>query len=156
MARLDTLTGITAKQIERLGEAGIKNTQTLLKQGSTPDGRKEIAQATKISPQRIADWVHRSDLARVKGIGDTYARLLVRAGVESVVELSTHNPIDLAADLEVAAAIEQVDKRVPSKLVVQRWIENARHLLRNVWYHDTWGDEERTGRPPAPYQGPRY
>lgn len=156
MARLDTLKGITAKQIERLNEAGVKNTQTLLKKGSTPDGRKELAQATKINVQRIANWVHRADLARIRGITDDHARLLVRAGVDSVVELSTQNPIDLSADLEIAEAIETTGRRLPTHAALQRWIEAARLLLRNVWYHDTWGDEERTGRPPAKYAGPRY
>jgi hypothetical protein len=156
MGRLGTLTGITEKQIERLVAEGVKDTKGLLKKGSTPDGRRDLAKATKINPQRIGDWVHRSDLVRVKGINDAFARLLVRAGVDSVVELSTQNPIDLAADLEVAEAIEQTGKKVPSKPVLQRWIEDARLLVRNVWYHDTWGDEERTGRPPAKYQGPRY
>jgi hypothetical protein len=156
MARLDTIGGITAKQIESLAAAGVKDTKTLLRQGSTPDGRRDLARATRINPQRIANWVHRADLVRVRGLVDDHARLLTRAGVDSIVELSTQNPIDLAADLEVAEAIERTGRRIPSHAVLQRWIEDARLLLRNVWYHDTWGDEERTGRSPAKYQGPRY
>lgn len=156
MAGLDKISGITSTQMERLRKAGIRTTKDLLRQGSTPDGRKELAKETRISQARIANWVHRADLARIRGITDDHARLLVRAGVDSVVELSTQNPDELAEELEIAAAIERFDKRVPSDMVLQKWIEQARHLLRHVWYHDTWGDEAITGRPPPRYAGPRY
>jgi hypothetical protein len=155
MARLDTLKGITAKQTEALADAKVKSTLTLLRLGSTPDGRKDLARATKIDARRIENWVHRIDLARIKGITDDFARLLVRAGVVSVVELSIRNPNDLATDLRAAEAIERTGRRLPSEAVLQRWIEDARLMLRNVWYHDTWGDEARTGRAPAKYAGPR-
>lgn len=155
MARLDSLKGITAKQMQALADAKVKSTQTLLRVGSTPDGRKDLARETKVDARRIENWVHRIDLARVKGITDDFARLLIRAGVESVVDLSTCNPGDLAADLRAAEAIERTGRRLPSEAVLQRWIEDARLMLRNVWYHDTWGDEERTGRAPAKYAGPR-
>lgn len=156
MAGLDKISGISPTQKERLSKARVRTTKDLLRQGSTPDGRKELAKETRISQQRITNWVHRADLARIKGINDDYARLLVRAGVESVVELSTQNPDELAEELQIAAAVERFEKRVPSDKVLQGWIEQARHLIRHVWYHDTWGDESITGRPPPRYAGPRY
>jgi hypothetical protein len=155
MAGLEKLKGITKKQIQTMRKAGVDGTERLLTWGSTPDGRMEIARATKISSRKIADWVHRADLMRVKGIDDDYARLLARAGVKSVVDLSTRNPVELAEEIEIAAAVEQV-KRIPRRATASKWIEQARLTLRNVWYHDTWGDDERTGRHPPPYKGPRY
>lgn len=156
MAKLEKLNGIGDKQIARLMKAGIKNTDQLLKWGSTPDGRSEIAAATKIGVRRIADWVHRSDLMRLKGVDDDYARLLVRAGVSGVVDLSTRNPMELAGEVEIAAAMERLDKKTPRAATLTNWIEQARLMLRNVWYHDTWGPPELTGRAPKRYQGPRY
>jgi predicted flap endonuclease-1-like 5' DNA nuclease len=156
MAKLENLTGIGDKQIARLMKAGIKNTDQLLKWGSTPDGRSEIAAATKIGVRRIADWVHRSDLMRIKGINDENARLLVRAGVSGVVDLSTRNPEELAGEVEIAAAIERMTKKMPRAATLTNWIEQARLMLRNVWYHDTWGPPELTGRKPKRYSGPRY
>ena len=156
MAKLDNLTGIGDKQIARLEKAGIKNTDQLLKMGSTPDGRNELAAATKIGVRRIADWVHRSDLMRIKGINDDNARLLVRAGVSGVVDLSTRNPAELAGEVEIAAAVERMTKKMPRAATLATWIESARLMLRNVWYHDTWGPPELTGRKPRRYEGPRY
>ena len=156
MAKLEKLTGIGDKQIERLLKAGVRDTESLLKWGSTPDGRSEIAAATKIGTRRIADWVHRADLMRLKGVDDDYARLLVRAGVSGVVDLSTRNPMELEGEIAIAAAVERMAKKTPRETTLTNWIEQARLMLRQVWYHDTWGPASLTGRAPKKYQGPRY
>ena len=156
MAKLEKLKGIGDKQIERLHKAGIKNTDALLKWGSTPDGRSEIAALTKISSRRIGDWVHRCDLMRIKGVDDDYARLLARAGVAGVVDLSTRNPMELAGEVDIASAIEGLKKKTPRETTLANWVEQARLMLRHVWYHDTWGAPSLTGRAPKRYQGPRY
>jgi hypothetical protein len=156
MASLEKLKGINEAQIERLKKAGIRGTETLLTRGSTPDGRKEIAKATRIALNRVTDWVHRSDLMRIKGVDDDYARLLSRAGVHSIVDLSTRNPIELAGEVEIAAAMERLVKRVPHHKVLAGWIEQARLMVRHVWYHDTWGEPALTGmEAPTLFPAPR-
>ncbi|HLE39794.1 MAG TPA: DUF4332 domain-containing protein [Acidimicrobiia bacterium] len=155
MAKLEKLKGIGDRQIERLHKTGIRSTDALLKWGSTPDGRSEIGALTKISTRRIADWVHRCDLMRIKGVDDDYARLLRRAGVAGIVDLSTRNPFELSEEVEIAAAIEQMAKKRPQETTLAGWIEQARLMLRHVWYHDTWGPPSLTGRDPKRYQGPR-
>jgi len=156
MASLEKLKGISEAQIARLQKAGIGGTEILLKRGSTPDGRKEIARVTRISLNRVTDWVHRSDLMRIKGVDDDYARLLAHAGVHSIVDLSTRNPIELAGEIEIAAAMERLVKRVPSKARLGQWIEQARLMVRHVWYHDTWGEAELTGtEAPTLFPAPR-
>jgi predicted flap endonuclease-1-like 5' DNA nuclease len=156
MAKLEKLNGIGDKQLQRLRKAGVKDTDALLMWGSTPDGRSEMAAATKIGTRRIADWVHRADLMRLKGVDDDYARLLVRAGVSGVVDLSTRNPMELAEEVAIAAAVERMAKKTPREATLTNWIEQARLMVRHVWYHDTWGPASLTGRAPKKYQGPRY
>lgn len=156
MASLEKLKGITEAQIGRLRAAGVRGTDTLLKWGSTPDGRKEIAHLTRISLSRVNDWVHRVDLMRIKGVDDDYARLLARTGVHSIVDLSTRNPIELSGEIEIAAAMERLVKRVPSRKVLGGWIEQARLMLRHIWYHDTWGEAWLTGtKAPSLFPAPR-
>jgi len=156
MASLEKLKGISEAQIERLQQAGVRGTDTLLKRGSTPDGRKEIAKATRISLSRVTDWVHRADLMRVKGIDDDYARLLARSGVHSIVDLSTRNPMELADEIEIAAAMERLVKRIPGRAKLGEWIEQARLMVRHVWYHDTWGVASLTGTDaPTLFPAPR-
>ncbi len=156
MASLEKLKGITAAQIERLQKAGVGGTEILLTRGSTPDGRKQIAKSTRISLNRVTDWVHRADLMRIKGVDDDYARLLSRAGVHSIVDLSTRNPMELEGEIEIAAAMERLVKRVPTRVRLGQWIEQARLMVRHVWYHDTWGEAELTGtEAPSLFPAPR-
>jgi hypothetical protein len=154
MSELEKLYDISKAQIAKLGKLGVGSLDDLLVRGSTTEGRAELARRTRISSQRLLNWVHRADLMRLRGVDDDYARVLTRAGVTSVVDLSTRNPTKLAAEVEVAAAIEGV-KRTPRHASLQKWVEQALHLVRHVWYHDTIGDPELTGIPTTQWPGPK-
>ncbi len=153
MEDLEKLQGISKAQIAKLHKAGIRGLGTLLVKGSTLEGRIELSQQTRIASNRIMNWVHRADLMRIIGIDDDYARVLARAGVTSIVDLSTRNPRQLAGEVKVSAVIEDV-QRVPRHASLKKWIEEARHRVRHVWYHDTLGDPELTGIPTTQWPGP--
>lgn len=153
MEDLKKLQGISKAQIAKLHKAGIRGLGTLLVKGSTLEGRTELSQQTRIASNRIMNWVHRADLMRIIGIDDDYARVLARAGVTSMVDLSMRNPRQLAAEVRVAAVIEDV-QRVPRHASLKKWVEEARHRVRHVWYHDTIGDPELTGIPTTRWPGP--
>jgi len=153
MDDLEKLQGISTAQIDKLHKAGIRGLETLLVKGSTVQGRSELAGKTRISVNRIMNWVHRADLMRVKGIDDDYARVLARAGVTSIVDLSTRNPHQLAGEVDLAASIEGI-RRVPRHTSIKKWVEEARHRVRHIWYHDTIGDPELTGIPTTEWPGP--
>lgn len=153
MEDLEKLQGITKAQIKKLNKAGVHGLGTLLVRASTREGRTELAKQTRIASSRLLNWVHRADLMRVRGIDDDYARVLARAGVTSVVDLSTRNPSELTEAVQVAASIEAV-KRVPRIASLRKWIEESRHMVRHVWYYDTIGDPELTGIPTTEWPGP--
>ena len=154
MSELEKLHGISAAQITKLKKAGIDGLGDLLVRGSTTEGRADLARSTRISSQRLLDWVHRADLMRIRGVDDDYARVLTRAGVTSVVDLSTRSPSKLVEEVAVAASIEGV-KRTPRHASLRTWVEEALHLVRHVWYHDTIGSPELTGIPTTQWPGPK-
>lgn len=153
MDDLEKLQGISNAQIAKLRKAGVASLDDLLVRASTREGRADLAGETRIANNRLLNWVHRADLMRVRGIDDDYARVLARAGVTSVVDLSTRNPAELAEQVEVAATMEDV-KRTPRRASLSKWIEEARHLVRHVWYHDTIGHPDLTGIPTTQWPGP--
>ncbi len=89
--------GIGPTYAEKLNNIGIQTTSNLLESGATPAGRKELSEKTEISPKLILKWVNISDLFRIKGIGEEYSDLLEEAGVDTVVELSHRNAVNLHA-----------------------------------------------------------
>ena len=88
MAKLIDVEGIGPVYAQKLKAAGIATTNVLLQQGATPKGRKSIAEKTGISDALILTWVNHVDLFRIKGVGEEYADLLEKAGVDTVVELA--------------------------------------------------------------------
>lgn len=153
MSELEKLHGISKAQITKLQKAGVDSLDDLLVRGSTSQGRAELATTTRISSQRLLNWVHRADLMRLRGVDDEYARVLARAGVTSVVDLSTRSPSKLVDEVALAASIEGV-KRTPRHASLRKWVEEALHLVRHVWYHDTIGDPHLTGVPTTEWPGP--
>ena len=79
MASIKSIEGIGPAYAQKLAEAGISTTGALLKKGASPQGRKEIEEATGISGTMILRWVNMADLFRVKGVGEVSTGPVPRA-----------------------------------------------------------------------------
>lgn len=134
MAKLEYVEGIGPAYAEKLKAAGIHSTDALLKKGATPQGRKELAEATGISPDLILNWVNAADLYRIKGIGSEYAQLLERAGVNTVLELAQRNPENLYAKLVEVNNEKALVRQLPSARQVADWVAQAKELPRVIEY----------------------
>ena len=134
MARLETIEGIGPHYAARLREAGVRSTDALLAAGGTARGRQELAQKTGIGDEYILDWVNRSDLMRVRGIGEEYSDLLEWAGVDTTVELGQRNAQQLHSKLLEVNAAKRLVRRPPSLKMVADWIVQARSLPRAISY----------------------
>jgi predicted flap endonuclease-1-like 5' DNA nuclease len=134
MAKLEKIEGIGDRYAVKLREAGVRSTGDLLKKGSTPAGRKEIAKKSAISEKLILEWVNHADLFRIKGVGEEYADLLEEAGVDTVVELSKRKAEALMETLKTTNEKKKLVRQLPSLSKVQSWIEQARALPRVITY----------------------
>jgi len=134
MADLTKVEGIGEVYAKKLEEIGIRTPEALLEKGSTPQGRKEIAEKTGISSNLIMEWVSHVDLFRIKGIGEEYADLLEAAGVDTVPELARRNPENLFQKLVEVNAEKLLVRRLPSIGLVRSWVEQAKQLPRKVHY----------------------
>ena len=117
---------------KKLNTAGIKSVNGLLKEGATKKGRKKLAEASGIDESKILTFVNMADLYRVKGIGSEYSELLVKAGVDSVKELSKRKPANLTQAMEDLNSKKKLVRAVPTLKRVEGWVESAKSLDKVV------------------------
>ena len=134
MPRVMDVEGIGPVYAKKLGEAGIKTTDDLLKAGATAKGREELAKKAGIDVKSILEWVNRSDLYRIKGVGQEYSDLLENAGVDTVVELANRVPENLLAKMLEVNTAKKLVRRPPPISSVKNWVEQAKKLKRVVEY----------------------
>lgn len=132
--RLEYIEGVGGAYSQKLGEAGITTVEALLEKGSTPAGRKKIADTTGISEKLIVRWVNMADLYRIRGIGGEYAELLGAAEVNNVPELAQRVPTDLLAKMVAANELRKLVRRVPVLSQVESWVVQAKSLPLVVSY----------------------
>jgi len=134
MTKLIDVEGIGETYAQKLKDAGVPTMEALLKQGSTPAGRKEIAEKSGITPKLILEWVNHVDLFRIKGVASEYADLLEEAGVDTVPELAQRVPENLFKKLIEINQQNRYVRRAPSLAMVASWVEQAKQLPRIVQY----------------------
>ncbi len=132
MVKLTKVEGIGKAYAEKLEAIGIVSTDALLEKGATPQGRKEIAEKTGISPKLVLRWVNHVDLFRIKGVGEEYADLLETAGVDTVPELAQRNPENLHKKIVAINADKKLVRQLPGLNQVREWIEQAKRLPRKI------------------------
>ena len=126
--------GIGPAYATKLAKAGVRSVEGLLKEGATAKGRKAIAEASKIDPTLILEWVNRADLYRIKGVGSQYSDLLEKAGVDTVVELSKRAAGNLYKKMVEVNQAKNLVNGMPGLRQVEDWIEQAKKLPRIVTY----------------------
>lgn len=130
--KLTDIEGIGVTVGKKLNTAGIKSVNGLLKEGATKKGRKKLAEASGIDESKILTFVNMADLYRVKGIGSEYSELLVKAGVDSVKELSKRKPANLTQAMEDLNSKKKLVRAVPTLKRVEGWVESAKSLDKVV------------------------
>lgn len=127
--------GIGPAYAAKLDAVGIKTVKQFLLAGTTRSARTRLASTTGISPKLLLTWLNHADLMRVTGAGPEYARLLERAGVDTVLELSRRNSINLVDHLRSANELgggKRCVKRLPNVATTTRWVDNANQFVRMI------------------------
>lgn len=132
--KIEEIEGIGPVMGEKLREAGINNTDKLLENTQSPKQRKDLAEATGISPKLILRFANMADLFRINGVGQEHAELLEAAGVDTVPELAQRNAENLTAKMEEVNEEKKLVRRTPSLTSVEKWVEEAKSLPRVLTY----------------------
>jgi predicted flap endonuclease-1-like 5' DNA nuclease len=134
MTKLIDVEGIGPVYAQKLIDAGVATAEALLEKGSTPKGRKEVAEKSGISDALILEWVNHVDLFRIKGVGSEYADLLEEAGVDTIPELAQRKAENLLHKMAEVNQTKKLVRRLPVLKQVQDWVEQAKKLPRVVNY----------------------
>lgn len=126
--KIEKIEGIGPAYAAKLAEQGIKTTADYLAKAADAKGRKALAEATGISLALILRWANQADLMRITGVGEEFAELLEKAGVDTVKELKMRNPQNLTAAMEAVNAEKKLVRRIPALSEVEKWIEQAKTL----------------------------
>ncbi len=132
--KIEDLEGIGPVIGEKMRNAGVKDTDTLLQNTCTPKQRKELAEKTGLSTKQILKFANMVDLYRINGVGSEYSELLEAAGVDTVPELAQRNAANLTKAMEEVNEQKKLTRRVPSEKEVIKWIEQAKELPRMLHY----------------------
>jgi len=118
------IAGVGATWEAALEEHGIITPGDLLDAAADAAGRKALAVKLDLPASTVLEWVNRADLLRVAGIDFEDADLLESCGVDTVKELATRVPENLAARL----ARDRGDAATPDAGTLAGWITQAKAL----------------------------
>jgi uncharacterized membrane protein HdeD (DUF308 family)/predicted flap endonuclease-1-like 5' DNA nuclease len=131
---LEYIEGIGPVYAGKLSAIGVQTPLDLLREGSTPQGRSDIAKRSEISGLLILEWINHIDLYRIKGVGSEYADLLEESGVDTVMELGHRNAQNLFEKMSSINEVKQLVRKLPAQNQVEDWIEQAKVLPRVIQY----------------------
>ena len=134
MTDIEKVEGIGPVHAKDLTKAGVYTTEDLLREGTTPTGRKEIEEVSGIPHKLILKWVNMVDLFRIKGVSEEYSELLKEAGVDTIPELSQRNPEHLYNMVVEINDKKNLVRRLPSENEIKDWIEQAKSLPSVIKY----------------------
>jgi uncharacterized membrane protein len=134
VANLVAVTGMSVADATAMYDVGIEKASDLLELAMLPDGRAAISEATGLDPDVVLYDAKMLDLMRVDGVGVKYATLLLAAGVDTVVELATRNPANLAKKMATVNETKQIVEALPSEEQVSDWVAQAKELPRMLYY----------------------
>ncbi len=132
--KIEEIEGIGPALGEKLREAGVNTTDKLLEATKTPKQRKELAENSGISEKQILRFANMADLFRINGVGQEYAELLEKAGVDTVPELAQRNAANLTAKMEEVNEEKKLVRKTPTLVSVEKWVEEAKMLPRVLQY----------------------
>lgn len=132
--KINDVEGIGPVIGEKLNNAGVADTDSLLNQAKTPALRKTLAAKAGLTEKQLLRFANMVDLYRISGVGSEYADLLEAAGVDTVPELARRRADNLTTAMAELNATKKLVRRVPTEAEVTKWVEQAKGLPRMLEY----------------------
>lgn len=122
------LYGVDPNLESKLKARGIKDNEDLLRACGNHGAMMELARSADVDISVVRRLIHRAELARIRGIGETYTMLLEEAGIATTHDLAGSSPEDLQARLTSINTEKQLVGRVPALAMINGWVNKAQKL----------------------------
>jgi len=124
--KMSEFTGIGQDHVTKLREAGIENTDDMLRLWADQPNRDSLATKAGIDGKQFAGFASMSRLARVKNVGPKYVEVLMAAGVDGPKSLFEYTPESLVKRLGEVMAEKKLTSPMPPLEVVETWFVDAK------------------------------
>lgn len=112
----------------------ITTSERLLQVAARHEDRQALARVTNLHPEALTAVVQRADIARVNGIGTSFARMLADVGVRDASTLAAQDARALQLRLHALNRTERLVRRCPTLDEIVDWVAQARLLPALITY----------------------
>ena len=124
---LEMIKGIGPGYAQRFTEAGVAGINDFLDKTNTQDAIGRLADTTGFTPDQINQWREQVDLTRVKGVGDSYIRLLHRADIWTIDQFANADATEVAEEMK-SLDVPGMPEQIPTEEHVSDWISKAKKV----------------------------
>ena len=125
--RMDEFTAIDPSNVTKMREAGIENTDDMMRVWADSSKRRPLMDTTGIDEEQFTRFVSMSRLARVKNVGPKYVDVLLAAGIDGPRSLFEFEPVALAKRLGEVKMEKSLTAPVPPLTEIETWFKDAKH-----------------------------
>ncbi len=130
--KMSEFQNIEPGQVEKLREAGIENTDDMMRVWADQPKRAALVEKTGIALDRFTDLASMARLARVKNVGPMYVSVLLAAGIDGPKSLFEHTPVTLLKRLGEVVAEKKLTSPVPTLEQVNPWYADQKQVVASA------------------------
>ncbi len=120
--KLGEFPGINPEVLEKLEQAGIKNTKQIFPFILTPERRKALAEEQQIEPADLLELTKLTDVGRLKWVGPKFARLLIESEYDTVEKIAGADFEELFNNLVHVNEAKAIYKGKFGKADLKMWV----------------------------------
>lgn len=121
--KMSEFTAIDPAHVAKMREAGIENTDDMMRLWADQTKRPSLMEKTGFSEEQFKRFVSMSRLARVKQVGPKYVEVLLAAGIDGPKSLFEFEPGALAKRLGEVKLEKNLTGPVPPLTEIETWFK---------------------------------
>lgn len=126
---MSEFSGIDQKEVTKLREAGIENTDDVKRLWAEEANRASLVEKTGISMDRFTMIVSTARLGRMKTVEPKFVETLIAAGIDGPKSLFEFTPETLLKRLSAVAAEKKLTSPMPTLAEIQAWFVDSKPMV---------------------------